>query len=214
MKRFLASIALLSAMLLPIAVFAQHALPRDSVYQLDASMTDQSARSTPLASRRGRVQLVSMFYTSCRYICPLIIDSGLAIEKKLTPAEKQRLGITLISMDPKRDNPAALSRVATRRKLDLKRWALLRPQSADVRSIAGVLGIRYRELADGEFNHTSALVLLDAEAASWPAPSRWAASRIRNSWRPCGAQPTANPGHRDVGAGPRACLHEHPTIVT
>ena len=66
-------------------------------------------------------------------------------------------------MDPKRDNPAALSRVATRRKLDLKRWALLRPQSADVRSIAGVLGIRYRELADGEFNHTSALVLLDAE---------------------------------------------------
>ena len=28
--------------------------------------------------------------------------------------------------------------------------------------IAGVLGIRYRALADGEFNHTSALVLLDA----------------------------------------------------
>ena len=32
-----------------------------------------------------------------------------------------------------------------------------------MRSVAGVLGIRYRELADGEFNHTSALVLLDAE---------------------------------------------------
>ena len=28
---------------------------------------------------------------------------------------------------------------------------------------AGVLGIRYRQLADGEFNHTSALVLLDAD---------------------------------------------------
>ena len=32
-----------------------------------------------------------------------------------------------------------------------------------MRKLAGVLGIRYRELADGEFNHTSALVLLDAE---------------------------------------------------
>ena len=32
-----------------------------------------------------------------------------------------------------------------------------------MREIAGVLGIRYRALADGEFNHTSALVLLDAE---------------------------------------------------
>ena len=29
--------------------------------------------------------------------------------------------------------------------------------------LAGVLGVRYRELADGEFNHTSALILLDAE---------------------------------------------------
>ena len=87
----------------------------------------------------------------------------MAIEKKLTPAERQRLGITLISMDPKRDDPAALARVATRRKLALDRWALLRPRAQDVRPIAGVYGIRYRELADGEFNHTSALVLLDAD---------------------------------------------------
>lgn len=138
-------------------------LPADSIYQLDARMTDQSGRATTLAGRRGKVQVVSMFYTSCKFICPLIIDSGLAIEKKLTPAEKARLGVTLVSMDPARDNPAALSTVATRRKLDLSRWALLRPQAGDVRGISGVLGIRYRELADGEFNHTSALVLLDAQ---------------------------------------------------
>ena len=170
MKRPLPLIAIVLAMLLPLAAAqargpapASAPLPADSIYQLDARMTDQSGKATSLAGRRGRVQLVSMFYTSCRYICPLIIDSGLAIEKKLTPAEKARLGITLISMDPKRDDPAALTRVATRRKLDLTRWALLRPQAGDVRAIAGVLGIRYRELADGEFNHSSAMVLLDAQ---------------------------------------------------
>ena len=32
-----------------------------------------------------------------------------------------------------------------------------------MRAVAGVLGIRYRQLADGEFNHTSELVLLDAD---------------------------------------------------
>ncbi len=170
MKRPLPLIALALAMLLPFAAAdargpasASAPLPADSIYQLDARMTDQSGKATSLAARRGRVQLVSMFYTSCRYICPLIIDSGQAIEKKLTPAEKARLGITLVSMDPKRDDPAALMRVATRRKLDLARWALLRPQAGDVRAIAGVLGIRYRELADGEFNHSSAMVLLDAQ---------------------------------------------------
>jgi protein SCO1/2 len=31
-----------------------------------------------------------------------------------------------------------------------------------VRSVAGVLDVRYRQLSDGEFNHTSALILLDA----------------------------------------------------
>ena len=163
MNRLLACIAFCLVMWLPPAALAQKPLPRDSTYQLDAPMTNQSAKATTLAARRGRVQLVSMFYTSCRYICPLIIDSGLAIEKKLSPAEKSRLGITLISMDPKRDDPAALMRVATRRKLDLTRWTLLRPRQQDVRALAGVFGIRYRELADGEFNHTSALVLLDAE---------------------------------------------------
>ena len=170
MKRPLALIAIALAALLPFAAAdargpasASAPLPADSLYQLDARMTDQSGRATSFAARRGRVQLVSMFYTACRYICPLIIDSGLAIEKKLTPAEKARLGITLVSMDPKRDDPAALMRVATRRKLDLARWALLRPQAGDVRAIAGVLGIRYRELADGEFNHSSAMVLLDAQ---------------------------------------------------
>lgn len=163
MNRLLTCIAFCLVMWLPTTALAQKPLPRDSTYQLDAPMTDQSAKRTTLSDRRGRVQLVSMFYTSCRYICPLIIDSGMAIEKKLTPAEKSRLGIALISMDPKRDDPAALMRVATRRKLDLKRWALLRPRPQDVRPIAGVYGIRYRELADGEFNHTSTLVLLDAD---------------------------------------------------
>ena len=32
-----------------------------------------------------------------------------------------------------------------------------------MRAIAGVLGVKYRVLADGEFNHTGVLVLLDAD---------------------------------------------------
>ena len=31
-----------------------------------------------------------------------------------------------------------------------------------MRSVAGVLDVKFRALADGEFNHTSALILLDA----------------------------------------------------
>lgn len=138
-------------------------LPGDSVYQLPLPLTDQDGRTTDWRANRGKPQLVSMFYTSCQYICPLIVDSGKAIERQLTPVQQKRIGIVLISMDPARDSPAALRSVVDQRKLDTQRWTLAAPPTADVRAVAGVLGIRYRQLADGEFNHTSALVLLDAD---------------------------------------------------
>lgn len=138
-------------------------LPSDSVYQLKVKLSDQQGRKRAWSDQRGKPQLVSMFYTSCQYICPLIIDSGKAVQKQFNDAERARLGITLISMDPARDTTAALARTATQRKLDPTQWTLASPAASDVRAIAGVLNVRYRALADGEFNHTSALILLDAD---------------------------------------------------
>lgn len=139
------------------------ALPGDSVYHLDAAFTDQQGREFVLAQRRGKPQLVAMFYTSCRYVCPLIIDSAKGVERTLDEGERERLGILLVSMDPARDDTAALGRVAEKRRLDPQRWTLARTGSDDVRRLAALLGVRYRALSDGEFNHTSALVLLDAD---------------------------------------------------
>ena len=138
-------------------------VPSESVYRLSVTLTDQHGKRFDWSKRRGKAQLVSMFYTSCQYICPLIVDSGKAVEKQLTPFQRERLGILLISMDPGRDTPAVLMSVAGKRRLDSSRWTLASPAQTDVRKLAGVLGIRYRALVDGEFNHTSALVLLDVE---------------------------------------------------
>lgn len=142
---------------------AQAALPSDSIYQLDIPLVDQAGRRTRFTAMRGKPRLLAMFYTSCQYICPLIVDSGLALEKQLTPQQRANLRVGLLSMDPARDTPMALMKVARQRKLDLSRWTLASPAKADVRNLAGVLGVRYRELADGEFNHSSALVLVDAQ---------------------------------------------------
>ena len=138
-------------------------LPGDSVYHLAHRLTAQDGQRFALIEHRGRPQLVSMFYTSCRFVCPLIIDSAKGVEHALTPAERERLDVVLISMDPARDDVAALQSVATKRRLDPEHWTLARPEPDQVRAFAAVLGVRYRALADGEFNHTSALVLLDAD---------------------------------------------------
>ena len=138
-------------------------LPRDSVYQLAAPLTDQSGRALMLADKRGRAQVVVMFYTSCKFICPTIIDTVLDLDRQLTPTERTRMGVLMISLDPTRDDATALKATADKRQLDLTRWTLAQPRAADLRAIAGVLGVRFRPLAGGEINHTGVLVLLDAD---------------------------------------------------
>jgi protein SCO1/2 len=138
-------------------------LPSDSIYQLPLPLTTSQGQTRDWRSLRGKPQLISMFYTSCQFVCPLIIETGKAVERQLTPDQQKRLGITFISMDPARDTSTALKNMADKRKLDPARWTLASPKASDVRAAAGVLGIRYRQLADGEFNHTSVVILVDGE---------------------------------------------------
>lgn len=138
-------------------------LPSDSIYQLPLPLTDSLGQTRDWRSLRGKPQLVSMFYTSCQFVCPLIIETGKSINRQLTPEQQKRLGITMISMDPARDTPAALKKTADQRKLDPSQWLLAAPKAGDVRAVAGVLGIRYRQLADGEFNHSSVVILVDGD---------------------------------------------------
>ena len=138
-------------------------LPPDSVYHVDASLTPASGPALAWRSLRGKPRVVTMFYSTCKAVCPMIVESARAVQRSLPEAERDRIGFVLLTLDPGRDTPAALARVQAERRLDAAHWLLLRPEPGDVRTLAAILGVRYRELADGEFNHTTTLVLLDAE---------------------------------------------------
>jgi len=138
-------------------------LPPTSAYRLDVPLVDQDGRGLHFADGRGRPRLVSMFYTSCKYVCPLIIDTLLKTERELAPAGRERLDVLLVSLDPDNDTPDALKRIADKRHLDTSRWRLARTDAAHVRRLAAMLGIQYKQLENREFSHSSALVLLDAD---------------------------------------------------
>jgi protein SCO1/2 len=71
--------------------------------------------------------------------------------------------VLLVSFDPARDTPEALRRFADARHADPARWVVARADESEVRELAAVLGIRYRELEGGAFNHSSVITLLDAD---------------------------------------------------
>ena len=153
--------AVSSATAAPLADAA--ALPGDSLYRLEAALVDQDGRPFEFAARAGKPQLVSMFYTSCPYVCPLIIDTLKKTQGALTPAERAKIDVLLISFDPERDTPARLHDVFEQRHIDAQTWTLARTEAPNVRKLAALFGIQYRALANGEVNHSSALILLDAQ---------------------------------------------------
>lgn len=142
---------------------AQAALPGDSVYHLDVPLTDQNGKALRFLGGRGKPVVASMFYSSCQFVCPLIIDTLKKTERALPESERAGFEVLLVSIDPDRDTPEALARVAAKHRVDDPRWHLARAEKNDVRRIAAVLGVQYKPLDDGEFSHSSALILLDAQ---------------------------------------------------
>ncbi|MEO7066060.1 MAG: SCO family protein [Rhodanobacter sp.] len=162
MKRLLPCLWV-SLLLVCGSAFAAIPLPRDSVYQLNVQLTNQDGQVQTLAARRGRPQLVTMFYTSCTMVCPMIIDTIKMTRKALDEPARDQLDMLAVSFDPANDDVATLRQYADTRKLDTKHWTLARTEPQAVLQLAALLGVQYRQLPDGEFNHSSTLILLDAE---------------------------------------------------
>jgi len=137
----------------------------DSIYALPASLVDQRGQTVGLDLFRGHPVLISMFYANCPDACPLLIADLQRLERELPPRIKADLRVVLVSLDPERDTPDALRALSRAHHLDESRWRLLRAPEDTVRDITALLGIKYRRLPDGSFNHSSVITLLDPEGA-------------------------------------------------
>lgn len=137
-------------------------LPGDSIYQVTVALTDQAGKPAPLDRYAGQPTIVSMFYSSCPHVCPMLVSSVQRLEKELPAAQRGRLRVLFVSLDPA-DTPKALQEVVARHGIDTTRWSLVRTSADEVRQVAAALGVRYRQLPDGSFSHSTILTLLDAQ---------------------------------------------------
>jgi len=144
------------------AASATAPVPGNSLYQLHAALTDQDGRPFDMASLRGTPVLVSMFYSSCQMVCPMVFETIHSTLKALPPDERAEMKVVMISFDPARDTVAVLKKTAAVRNCDAQ-WTLARGDESTSRKIAAALNIQYRRLSDGEFNHSTIITLLDRE---------------------------------------------------
>lgn len=134
---------------------------KDSLFNIRSKWQNQDGKEIELRALQGRPVVIAMAYTSCPSSCPMIIEEMREIASRLKNKDAARF--VLASFDAKRDTPERLKKFAGQRKLELSHWILLHGSPNSVQDLAAALGVRYKEDARGEFDHSNIISLLDAE---------------------------------------------------
>ena len=134
----------------------------DSLYQLEAAFTDDTGRPYSLGELRGRPVALNLFFASCGYACPLTVTDLLAIQSNLPAELRARTAFVLVSFDTARDTTAILAQYRAQRQLDAN-WIILRGSDDAVRELAALIGVKYKQEADGSFAHSNLVTILNAQ---------------------------------------------------
>ena len=134
-----------------------------SIYQVESTWTTDGGKEIKLGALAGKPQVVLMFFSKCAYACPILVTDLQRIEAALPPELRTRAGFTLVSFDSQRDTPSVLADYRRSRRLTGENWTLLHGRPDDVLELAALLGIRYKQGADGQFMHSNVITLLNAK---------------------------------------------------
>jgi protein SCO1/2 len=144
------------------AAMAATPFTKNSLYQAEAAFTTDAGRAFTLGELRGRPVVLTMFFASCGYACPLLVTDMQAIQGRLSAEVRARTMFVLVSFDVARDTPAALAKYRSERGLD-GQWILLHGGDDAVRELAALLGVKYQQEADGMFSHSNLITILNPQ---------------------------------------------------
>jgi formylglycine-generating enzyme required for sulfatase activity len=130
-------------------------------YELTSKWRNLANQEIALSSLSGKIRVVTMGFTSCRYACPRIVGDLQRIEKALG-LDAAKIGFVFISIDPSRDTPEKLAAFAAERKIDLSRWEFLGGSEAGIRDLAVALAFKYQQV-EQDFAHSNLIAVIDAK---------------------------------------------------
>lgn len=129
----------------------------------DHAFRDTAGQSFMLESLRGKPLVVSLIYTSCHHVCPIITAS---IEKN-TEIAREALGedafsIVTIGFDWQVDTPDRMRMYASAKNIDVPGWHFLSGDEASVAAISEDVGFQFFVAPKG-FDHLSQTTIIDAD---------------------------------------------------
>jgi protein SCO1/2 len=132
-----------------------------SIYNLKDTWTTSEGKNFQLAELAGRPVVVSMIYTSCKEVCPRIVEDMKKIERTLPPELVGKVQFAVFSFDTQRDTTEKLKEYAKAHHIDTPTWLIARSEPGAVRRLSIALGMKYKKLGDGDFEHDTLITVVD-----------------------------------------------------
>lgn len=129
-----------------------------SLFDLESVWESDKGNGVNLKSLHNSPFLISMFYTSCNSVCPRLVSDIVRLQEQIQKKTGKLPQIVLVSFDPETDTISNLKVYREKRTLG-DNWLLLRGKEDDTRMLAVSLGINYKKLENGDFNHSVVISL-------------------------------------------------------
>jgi protein SCO1/2 len=129
----------------------------------DYRFIEAKGATISLAELRGRPLVVSLIYTGCTHICPMItqrLRGAVAEAQRFIGSE--RFTVITIGFDTRNDTPMRMAAYARAQGVDLPNWRFLSGGEASVAALARDLGFTYTAAAGG-FVHAAQTTIVNGE---------------------------------------------------
>jgi protein SCO1 len=133
----------------------------NSIYNLESNWRNQNGDKISLGNLKGKPVVLTLFYASCTYACPILINDMKKIESSLPKNKLNGYKFVLVSIDPERDTPENLIKTYKMNDLDSNKWTLLTGNKDDVMNLAALIGFKFKDDGKGGFSHSNLITLLN-----------------------------------------------------
>lgn len=144
---------------LPLA----NAVSGESLHQLDIRWQTHRGEQLRLSDLYGRNVIVTMIYANCQTACPVLVQDVRRIYQALDAERRERTELLLISFDTEQDTSERLRQYAESIGADGPEWHFATASAPEVRTLAALLGVRYRKNPEGGYDHSNLVAVLNPE---------------------------------------------------
>jgi len=128
-------------------------------------LINQDGEEVSLEALRGRVVVVTGVYATCGTACPMILGQARRVTGGLTEAERRDVTVVAITLDPERDTPETMGRMAEAQGVEAPLFNLVSGEDAtEVDALLDQMGFaRERDPETGIIDHANLFLLIDRD---------------------------------------------------